>query len=765
MIESHSTDGAEGIRLEGRRRRKPGLRQAVLRASRVVLALIMASYVLSPGSVSALGLPTVGGAATGHVLGAASGDGAGVPQVQDGDSASLAAADSSTGDDGASGSGGSGGDSTSGGGTGGGSGSGGTTTAYDVGFYLFFENSADPQNPISVNEVTPRIIDAAGSLQLYAQAEIASTGDIDWAGNLSVNTAWSIEETYDEDGNLTTTQLATIDRGEGVLRALGQGNGSVKVRCTAMSPYNGFAETIVQIQGNSGVPYVTDLQICDDAGNIIADDSETRIESGAFGFEKHFYARATYVDPITGETFVKDTHAGDVIPGIKWTVSGDSGVCYVNPDTGVVVPQKTGTVMLACSIAGAGQLGDTIEDRLPLLLGGDSLDRDQRDYNPVDYVKVVVKYAAEDKSNYASREDYDEARTWYYTIADLEALGTVTNHYTLVKRDGNWDRMDAYGIYLQQLIDDQNLDDDDIDGFYFHANDAANSGYLSFAWVFNANRYYFPNMGIGSGLLDARQVAPMLATKTTQITSGSGLDDIDVSTLSDQTRVRLCLGAESPTSNNAQKSLYNLDEITIILAGAPPSHWDNPEHGSSTQPGGKDNGGGDNKKDDDNGGGDKKDDHGDNGGDNNNGGGDNGGGKTGPDDNAIDSGNGPDSPSSSSNTNSASNVSSSSSANNTSNSSQSASDSASRQSAQQASADAGTSDDAAGQEKKSWQIYEMMRADDPNVDALDIDNPYVPWAIALLAGTALAAVGVTVVGYRRQLVSTVPGRPSASAGA
>ncbi len=719
MFEPGSTHVADSRTRRGRHQgastRKRSCAHAALRASKILLAFALASYLLCPGAV----------------------------RTAFGEDASA-----------------------------GGGAAGTEASSYDVGFYLFFENTADPANPISVDETQPRIIDAAGSLQLYAQAEIAATGDIDWADSLGVGTAWSIEETYDEDGNVTTTQLAEIDRGDGKLRALGQGNGSVKVRCTAMSPYSGYGETIVQIQGNSGVPYVTGIQICDENGAIIADDAETRLDSEAFGLEKHFYAQVTYVDPITGETSVKDTFAGDAVAGITWTVSGDSGVCYVNPDTGVVVPQKTGTVTLRCSIAGAGQLGDTIEDKVTLLLGGDELQPD-RDYQPVDYIKVVVKYAAEDKSNYASREDYDEARTWYYTIADLEALGTTTNHYTLVKRDGSWDRMDAYGIYLQQLIDDQNLENDDIDGFYFHANDAANSGYLSLEWVFNADRYYFPNMGMGTGLLDARQVAPMLATKTVQITSGSGLEDIDVSTLSDQTRVRLCLGAESPTTNNAQKSLYNIDEITIILSGAPPAHWEKPENGSSTVPGsgGNDKPDGDDKPsgDDDKPSGDDDKPSGDddkpNGDDKNDDGGDK------ADDNRSDGdptdntdtnrGSGPDATTPTASTNAESNNRESSSSESKQSEQQSQQTQQTTQQSTNSDADTSSSNDSAAQEKKSWQIYEMMRADDPNVDALDVENPYVPWAIGLLLGTSLAAVGVTVFNYRRQLVVTASDGPSA----
>ena len=817
----------------------------------------------------------------------AAGDAAGGGDV------ALAATDASGAGSGVSGSGASSGTASgsdaSGSGSSSGSGASGTSgadgaidqDAYKVDFYLFYENPSDKANPISVDQpnANPRIIDAAGSLQLYAQVETAE-GDVDWAANLSVSTAWSIEETLDEDGNPTDAKLAEIDRGEGVLRALGQGNGSVKVRCTAMSPYSGYAEAWVSIQGNSGVPYVTDIQICNEAGEVIADDDSTRFDSATFGLEQHFYAQVTYVDPLTGESYVKSTLAGDTVAGLKWTVSGDSGVCYVNEDTGVVVPQKTGTVTLRASIAGGGQLGDTIEDKATLLLGGDEID-EQRDYNPVDYITVVVKYAAEDKSEYISRDQYDEARTWYYSISDLEGLGTTTNHYTLVKKNGSWDRMDAYGIYLSQLLDDQNLEGDDIDGFYFGAADAANTGYVSYEWVFNQNRYYFPNMSIGTGDLDARQVAPMLATKTLQITNGDGLDDIDVSQLSDQTRVRLCMGAESTTTNNAQKSLYNVNKITIILKGAPPAHWDNPQNGSATVPGGQS--GDDGKKDDsdDKGdGGDKKDDSGDKGDGDDSGkddGKDDSGDDSGKDDgsdkkddsgkddsgdntdkkddsskddsgdksddsddsekkddsdktddtdkkddsnkddsgtepdkeddsNKDDSNNDPDKKEESKqddseqedpkqddpkDENSDKNDSESKStddpeknneldsnptpdpashddaapqkaadatdASNGSNNTQAGEEARQTQQSNeqkttaQTPATTSTDTDVQQQAKKSWQIYEMMRTDDPNVDALEVDNPLIPWAIVALVGTAAAAVAVTTISYRRQL--------------
>ncbi len=197
---------------------------------------------------------------------------------------------------------------------------------------------------------------------------------------------------------------------------------------------------------------------------------------------------------------------------------------------------------------------------------------------------MVVKYAKEDKDDYLSREDYDTARTWYYTDEDLAAMGTVTNSYTLIKNDGNWSRMDAYGIYFANLLSDQGLTIDEIEGFYFGATDEYNMGFVGCSWLFETPRYYFPNLSIGNGLQDARQVAPMIGLATYEETLGDGLVDINPDELSTQTRFRLCLGAENTTVNNAQQSIYNVFQITVILEGAPPIGWGDPNNGSGTQP-------------------------------------------------------------------------------------------------------------------------------------------------------------------------------------
>ncbi len=252
------------------------------------------------------------------------------------------------------------------------------TPSYDtVGISLYYENPDDPDKPYACSSTAhpPRIYEPLGSMQLYAEVETVS-GAIDWAGTLGVGVVWNIEHTYDENGVEIDSDpgIATIDRGSGELRALGQGNGSVVVRCTAQSPYEGYAEASISIEANTGVPYVTDIRICDENGNPYEDDAEIRVESDYFGLEKSFFAAVTYCDPLTGEITRKSTYDGDEIPGLKWSVSGDNKTAYVNEDTGVFIAQDTGSVKLTAYISGAGILGDTVDDYVFVLCGGDTLD-------------------------------------------------------------------------------------------------------------------------------------------------------------------------------------------------------------------------------------------------------------------------------------------------------------------------------------------------------------------------------------------------------
>lgn len=446
--------------------------------------------------------------------------------------------------------------------------------------YLFYENYENPQKALPYSpKAKPLISDAKGTMQLYAQCEL-SDGTIDWAQSAGVRTVWSIVEMLDEDGAPASAAFAEIDRGNGVLRALGQGNGRVTVRCQVQNA-SAYADMVVTIKGNSGVPYITDIQICDENGSPYGNDAEVRVESKDFGVGKDFHVQATYVDPLTGEQSVRNTANGDVVEGASWTCSGDSKTAYVNQDTGVFIAQGAGSIRLTCSVGGAGKLGETMSDSIMVLCGGDTLDKD-RNYSPASELKVVVKYASEDKKGIGGESDYETARTWYYSPADLESLGVTENLYTLVKSDGNWATMKARGVYFERLVTDViNVPDFDLSmvkGFYFGSTDAYNPGFVGEGWLFEKARYYYPNMSIGSGRMGAIGVAPMIATATAQ----EDLVDEPSGDLSPQTRFRLCLGAENTTANNAQQSIYNVHTITVVLNGAPPVGWDDPTAGSGT---------------------------------------------------------------------------------------------------------------------------------------------------------------------------------------
>lgn len=582
-----------------------------------------------------------------------------------------------------------------------------------VGLYLFHQNYQNYDAPIAFAPNKPaQITEPRGSMELYAQSEFSS-GNIDWIAKSGVSVYWSIERTLDESGQPTEKSIAIIDRGSGLVSALGQGNGSIVVRCTA-SNYDVYGEATINILGNSGVPYVTDMQICDENGMPYADDAEIRVDQDGFGLAKKFYARVTYYDPITGETSIKETFAGDKVENLRWSCSGNSGTASVNEETGVFIAQKTGTVRLNCTIAGGGQLGDAVSDYVIVLCGGDTIQ--DRDYNPARELKVVVKYATEDKQGIGGESDYEEARTWYYLPADIEELGIVEKSYTLVKSDGNWSTMKARGTYFANLIDDQHLSLDDIKGFYFGATDEYNPGFVGAGWLFGA-RYYFPNMGIGSGKLGAVQVAPLLALETVQEDLASEPSG-DYSSL---TRFRLCLGAESTTVNNAQQSIYNVHTITIILEGAPPAQWDKPGYGQGTSHfGSSDEGGGD---------------EGGIGGD------DEGEGEGGKEDGEKVS------KPSEGNTGVATPVFDSS------REPQDAVGGESPEGAQNQAEDEamGNSLNAPGIENKRFEVYEMIRKDDPEVEALDLDNPLEPLTFPVLLALLIAGGAHTYALYRKEL--------------
>lgn len=601
-----------------------------------------------------------------------------------------------------------------------------------IGLYLFYSPVNDTSNPTPCTSLTdpPRIDAAKGSLQLLVQGENEAAGSGGWIHDMGLTVNWVIQEQRGEDGSIASKEIATIDRASGVLRATGQGNGTVKVKCWVITEgYTGEATTTITIYGNSEVPYVTKVEICDDSGTPYADDAEIRVSEDRYKLENKFYVQVTYMDAQTGTEVVKNTYNGDVIEGAAWNISANGDQAYVNPDTGTFIAYKTGTVRLTCAIAGSGQYGETLSDSVTILCGGEALDPD-RDYSPADYLTVVVKYAAEDKGNYGSKEDYDKARTWYYTPSDLEALGATTNSYTLVKSDGSWDRLDAYGVYFASLIADQDLELNDVEGFYLQSTDPYNPGFIGCDWLFK-QRYYYPNMSIGTGFSGAVGVAPMLALATLETPNGDGATDTQLGELSTQTRFRLCIGAEGTTINNAQKSVYNISTITIILEGAPPTQWETPTHGSSVNPGAGKNPNPEKP-----------------------------GGSEDPTDPTPEKpGDEPTNPQNPSENPPTSSVGNDTPTEPTDVTDQQANDAAESEQASefQSSEGGGESSDSDAAESKRWQVYEMMRADDPKVEALDVANPLIGWAIAAVILFFLAGGGASYRYYRRETASIASG--------
>jgi hypothetical protein len=470
---------------------------------------------------------------------------------------------------------------------------------------LSYENPDDAQHPIACNKThVPSITTWDGTLQLYAQSEF-DDGSVEYVDISGVAVVWTITAYYDEDGNATSTQIASIDRSTGEVSATGQGNGSVTVRCTATAYQdstgaNIYAETELKIEGNSDQPYVTSVQICDSSGSVISDDGTVSISSSDFGITQKFYAQVTYYDPSTKKTTVKNTYYGDTIGNICWSVSCDSGTAYVNDETGAFIAYQAATVTLTCSVKNSGLLGDTISDKLSVLLGQDTLDN-TTSYDPADYLKVVVEYESEEDAG--TDVSSQAGRVFYYTLDELASLGTETLCYTLIKGSNTWYTMKAYGVDFESLIGDLKYADtgasvvlSEIKAFRFAAADNyMSSSEFSVGHLFNSDqvadgldRYYYPHLDIGTGSLDAQKVKTMIALETVEekeVSEPSG-------ELSSQTRFRLCLGASSTTDNNAQSSVYNINTITIVLSGSPAAESSettfSPTVGQTTKPTGTD---------------------------------------------------------------------------------------------------------------------------------------------------------------------------------
>lgn len=420
-------------------------------------------------------------------------------------------------------------------------------------------------------------------------ARITAKGGTLWFDNVAWwNDGTSVANQSYVTWSVSDPSIATISP-SGVLTAVD--DGVVAVTATATANTQGGAPlacTIyVEITGQTDARYVSAVRIAGPDGAAI--DGPYILEQDISTALLQLHALVDVVDPATGATQTYSTQNGSIaaqtgdIADVTWYV-GDT-IASIDETSGLFRPSRYGIVSVFCaSSAGFGNAtvtgSATINTKDPE--GGEVKD----DYHPQDSIKIKAYYESDPPADLHDDADEHFVINKEYSLEQLESMGTVTATYTAIGANGYY-TMTGRGVALSTVLESAGVNIAGMSQLNFGTADNIDRP-VSSAFVFDADRYYFPNIDIGS-YADAVQVYPILAFESNEIRNGSTEPNYD---MTEATRFRLLFGA-TPDGGTSQYQIKWINTLYVVLAGGPP-----------VQPGGgDDNGGGTNNGEDQGGGG------------------------------------------------------------------------------------------------------------------------------------------------------------------
>jgi hypothetical protein len=468
-------------------------------------------------------------------------------------------------------------------------------------------------------------------------------------------------------------------------------NGTVTITATVRdaAKYQGTAPSKsieVILDGQEG-EYVSEVAIIDEAGNDIGEkwgEVKKFTEKNSYF---NFYALVTWVDADGTVIRVEDTRTGEVSSSIEWAIAhaggnGSDTLATINENTGRFrTTEVQGDGFVFCSVTG-GVGSRKTTDTVRFLI-----DFGEPAYNPSESLTLKVVY-----------EMYPDKVVQEHSYSFGELLGrlaTQDHFYTMIggSHSSGYATIHARGFLFKDVLALEGVKLDEIRALGFGLSDNHDYGDpVSYSYLYDEPRYYFPNWDIGGSQAEAVVVPPILAYSSLEV---GGKSEIDGSLpLSSNTRFRLVFGPRMAAETNSSKQLYYIHTITIVLKGAPP-----------ISPGGDGNetgGGGGGNKD--------------------TGSGVAGSGAAGED--GSDSGRGNERPAAGGVDNDATN-----------------------ETGEGAAGALSTE----GGEARSWHVFEMMSKAQSTVAELDLDSPYLVLAGPVALTTVLAGIGFTYGGFRRRL--------------
>lgn len=432
-------------------------------------------------------------------------------------------------------------------------------------------------------------VGVASSPSSAIAARISAKGGTLWFDNVAWwNDGTSVANQSYVSWSVSDPSIATISPG-GILTAVG--DGIVAVTATATANTQGGAPlacTIyIEVTGQTDARYVSGIRIAGPDGEALS--GPYVLEQDLSTATAQFYALVDVVDPATGATQTYSTKNGSIasqtgdIADVTW-YAGDT-IAAIDQTTGLFRPSRYGIASIYCaSAAGHGGAtvtgGATVNTKDPT--GGEVRD----DYHPQSSIKVKAYYEEDPPADLHDDSDKHFVINKEYSLEQLESMGTVTATYTALS-DSAYYTMTGRGVALSTLLEDAGVNIAGMSQLNFGTADNIDRP-VSSAFIFDTNRYYFPNIDIGS-YAGAVQVYPIIAFESNEIKNAGTDPNFD---MTEATRFRLLFGS-TPDGGTSQFQIKWINTLYVVLAGGPPVQPGNGENpGGSNNEGDQPGGGG-----------------------------------------------------------------------------------------------------------------------------------------------------------------------------
>ena len=432
-------------------------------------------------------------------------------------------------------------------------------------------------------------VGVASSPSSAIAARISTKGGTLWFDNVAWwNDGTSVANQSYVSWSVSDPSIATISP-SGVLTAVG--DGIVAVTATATANTQGGAPlacTIyIEVTGQTDARYVSGIRIASPDGEALS--GPYVLEQDLSTAMARFYALVDVVDPATGATQTYSTQNGSIasqtgdIADVTWYV-GDT-IAAIDQTTGLFRPSRYGIASIYCASA-AGHGGATVTGSATVNTKDPTGGEVRDDYHPQSSIKVKAYYEEDPPADLHDDSDKHFVINKEYSLEQLEGMGPVTATYTALS-DSAYYTMTGRGVALSTLLEDAGVNIAGMSQLNFGTAENIDRP-VSSAFIFDTNRYYFPNIDIGS-YAGAVQVYPIIAFESNEIKNAGTDPNFD---MTEATRFRLLFGS-TPDGGTSQFQIKWINTLYVVLAGGPPVQPGNGENpGGSNNEGDQPGGGG-----------------------------------------------------------------------------------------------------------------------------------------------------------------------------